>query len=118
MHTHTHTHTHTHALANSTLRSMAASPTLYSCCLLHSFCSCNMRLTPNISGWSLREFAKTDPNSVQTFLVANRQELSPLSFRVTLLENLHSFSHFLGGSLMSLTETFAFNIDVGSCQTS
>lgn len=32
-------------------------------------------------GWSLREFAKTDPNSVQTFLVANRQELSPLSFR-------------------------------------
>jgi hypothetical protein len=32
-------------------------------------------------GWSLREYAKTDPNAVADFINAHREELSGLSFR-------------------------------------
>ena len=32
-------------------------------------------------GWTLREYAKTDPDRVRNFVVANRDRLSRLSFR-------------------------------------
>lgn len=35
-------------------------------------------------GWSLREYAKTDPDAVRSFVAAHRQRLAPLSVREAL----------------------------------
>jgi 3-methyladenine DNA glycosylase AlkD len=32
-------------------------------------------------GWSLRDYARTDPNWVSALLLENREKLAPLSFR-------------------------------------